>query len=162
MNRQRQRTRQLSQLLRLQGLRVSTAEAAYRVKQNECAVAEAAMQERQVRITRVRQQREALSDYVVGQNAAEFARFAGFASARRAWLDESLERDEYWLSDDQRELREAEAQATEARQQWFRARARETGTQGLLDDTRRARAHEEEQRQEMEIAEQVTTPEQIR
>lgn len=156
MNPHRQRERQLSQLLRLQGLRVSAAERAYRARQAERAAAEAAMQTRQARITRLRSQRTALSDYVIEQSAAEFTRLAGFASARRAWLNESLERDEYWLPDDERELREAEAQAAEARQQWLRARSHETGTQERLDDTRRIRAGDEEQRQETEIAEQAT------
>jgi len=152
----RQRARHLAQLLRLREMRVSAAEAEYRAKQTERDAALAAMRERQKRIEDLRRQRAALSDYVIAQGATEFTRLAGFASARRAWLDEALERDEYWLLDDERELREAEAQVAEARQQWLRARSRETGTQSLLDDTRRTQARDAEQRQEMEASEQVT------
>lgn len=151
----RRRSQHLAQLLRLQGLRVSAAEAGYRTKQAECEVVEAAMQKRQTRIEDLRQQRAALSDYVVTQEAAELTRFASFAGARRAWLDEALERDKYWLLDDERELREAEVLVAEARQQWFRARSRESGTQNLLDDTRRTQARDAEQRQEMETDEQM-------
>ncbi|MCF6211498.1 MAG: hypothetical protein L3J88_08110 [Gammaproteobacteria bacterium] len=153
----RLRSRHLVQLLRLQGLRVSTAEAEYRARRAKCDTVMAAMRERQARIEDLRHQRTALFEHVATQGAAELTRFAGFASARRAWLDESLERDEYWLQDDERELHEAEAQAEEARQQWLRARSRESGTQNLLDDTRRSLARDAEQRQEMEAAEQMAS-----
>ncbi len=153
----RLRSHHLTQLLRLQGLRVSAAEAEYRARRAECDAAEAAMRKRQARIEDLRRQRETLSNYVVAQEAAELTRLAGFASARRAWLDEALERDEYWLKDDERELHEAETQAAEARQRWLRARWRESATQNLLDDTRRALARDAERRQEMEASEQMTT-----
>ncbi len=151
----RLRLRHLAQLLRLQGLRVSVAEAEYRTRRAKCETVMAAMRERQARIEDLRHQRTALFDHVATQGATELTRFAGFASARRACLDEALERDEYWLQDDQRELQEAEAQAEEARQQWLRARSRESAAQNLLDDTRRSLARDAEQRQEMEAAEQM-------
>lgn len=146
-------SQRLTQLLRLQGLRVSAAESEYCARQTERDAVLEAMQERQARIERLRRQRAALAVYVAGQAAAEFARLAGFANARRAWLDDALERDEYWLLDDERELREAEAKTAQARQQWLHARSREAGAQNLLDDARSLQAREDEQRQETENCE---------
>jgi len=146
----------LAKLLLLQRSRVAAAEAEYRTSQAAYNKIKEAMEQRKARIEHMREQLDTLTSYVVEFDAGEIARFSGCAAVRRKWLDHDLERDEYWLEDDQRELSEAETQLEETRRRWLQSRARESGIQNLLNDARTARIREVEARLETEAAESIT------
>lgn len=151
------RTQDLNKLLRLQRSRITTAEAAYTLSQAEYNKANMALQKRQARIDQLRKQRDTLMNYGFERDASELVRFFDCAYARRKWVDHDLERDEYWLTDDQRELNTAAKKVKEMRRQWLQLRAREASIERLLNDVQRNQRREVEKQTEIEATEFATT-----
>jgi len=156
MNKQSYQIQNLSKLLRLQRSRIAIAEAAYRTSQAECDKINQAMQQRQARIESMQQQLDTLNNYGFEHDVNERVRFADFASARACWLRHDLERDEYWLKDDQRELSDAETKVTAARRSWLQSRSRETSMQRLLKEAQCHQLREVEMRLEAEATEEFS------
>jgi len=157
MNKHAYRIQHITKLLRLQSARIAAAETEYRLSQVEYNKVEAAMQTRQARIERMQQQLDSLMNYGAEDDVSERIRFSDGARVRKKWLNHDLERDEYWLKDDQRELNEAATQIDKMRGLWLQARVRETGMQNLLNEARSSQTRETEQRLETEATEFVTS-----
>lgn len=157
MNKQHPRSKDIVQLLRLHRVRVSVAKSNYQTQKAEYIAAVEAVNERRVRIDCLRGQSATLSGYLIDNRSGELARFVRWSNARRDWLDDALERDEYWLLDDEQILQEAETRLSEAKQNWLRACARETGLLQLLQEAQSSVMRQREMLDELEAAEQSAT-----
>jgi len=142
------------QLHRLRGLRVQRARDAVAAALRNLAAAAATVQERQRAVEQGRRRIDALAHALVHALASKLPRWSTTATAQRERLEDRLERDEFELIDDQRRLEEAQEQAQRARAELTRALAREDAVNGLVDETRRARASWREQRVERELEDQ--------
>ncbi len=150
--------RDLGQLLRLRELRVAAAAELCTQRRRELEAAVQAIERRQARIAEWRRSRDELARQVVGPASADIARFAASVSARRAYLDDQLERDEYALLDDEHEHRQALQRLEEAQALWQRERAREDGVHDLVGEARVARERQREHRAELEAEERTGRP----
>lgn len=158
MNKQHPRSKDIVQLLRLHRIRVSVAKSNYQTEKAEYIAAVEAVNKRRTRIECLRGQRTALSGYVLNDGAIELSRFSRWSNARRDWLDDALERDEYWLMDDEQILQEAETKLFEAKQNWLRACARETSLLRLLQEAKKSVLRQCDMQDELESEEQSAGP----
>jgi len=130
--------KELAQLLRLRQVRVDAAEAAVRLQRAECEQAAAAVQARLHQIEANRCNVNNHATYAVGQGANDLARMPTLFSAYRAQLDDTLERSEYALIDDEQALEASEARLRDKRQAWMREQSRRDGVGETLQRSRRA------------------------
>ena len=130
--------KELAQLLRLRQVRVDAAEAAVRLQRAECEQAAAAVQARLHQIEANRCNVNNHATYAVGQGASDLARMPTLFSAYRAQLDDTLERSEYALIDDEQALEASEARLRDKRQAWMREQSRRDGVGETLQRSRRA------------------------
>jgi hypothetical protein len=134
----------LSQLAQLHGLRMQAAarDCARRVREVESA--ERAVAARESSIDAWRQRLGALAAWAAGDGVPQLARLGAVVLARRRHLAEQLEREEYALRDDRRELAGARERLAHAQARWIRERLHEdeakrrhrraAATVGLLRD----------------------------
>ncbi len=134
----------LAQLLRLREVRVETAQAAVRVQRDACEQAAAAVQARQQHIADNRRDVARHAAYAVGAGASDLPRLSALFGAFREQLDDTLERNEYGLVDDEETLEESESQLLERRQAWMREQSRRDGVEEALQRSRRAIARQAE------------------
>lgn len=146
------------QLHRLRSLRVQRARA--RIAEAEAAVGKAAatLQDRQRLVDEGRRRLDALAHAVAYGLGAQLPRWSQTALAQRDRLADRLERDEYALIGDQRELEETQEALQRARAELTRALAREDAVAGLVGDVRRALGALREQRLEREQEDQPLRP----
>lgn len=139
------------QLLRLRQLR----EEAARAEVERCREAQAERQRvvdaRLAQIADARMARDTLLSWIGAVEAEVLPRLAPFAEARRALLDDQLERAEFELIDERTDLDRADAALATARAQWLRARGRSEAVATLHHDARRAHGLARERRDEAEI-----------
>lgn len=145
--------KELAQLLRLRKVRVEAAEAQVRAQRAECDAAEAAVQARHQRIEEDRLQVERHAAHVVGDGASDLPRFAAYFTAFRAKLDDTLERSEYGLIDDQETLEKTQSDLLDMRQAWMREQARQDGVEEALKRSRSALARKREGQVDDEVDE---------
>lgn len=138
------------QLQRLRALRERQTLNALRQAESEVAAAESAVAERKMVMERLQQQRDALSERIVGQCAPHLGRLVTYVSATQADLDDQLERTEYALIDDEDALAEAREKAAQARAAWLRAVSQNGAAKTLVDDARKAVRREQETRLDRE------------
>jgi len=143
----------LEKLLKLQRIRIATAEEVYRESQIKFKKIQVALLKRQARIEHMRAQLDMLKEFRTRHGVVELVRFSGFANARQCWLEHDLERDEYWLKDDVAELKQADREVIEKRRLWLRARVHETRIQGLVKKAKLSMQLFNENRLESEIEE---------
>jgi hypothetical protein len=143
--------RDAAQMLRLRSLRVQRAREACAKAKAEVDQARAAVHERQRAIERSQREMSALADAVVTTLAPALPRWSQLVAANRERLADRLERDEFGLIDDERELEQAQERAQQAGAELTRALAREDAVRGLAKQARRAVLHAREQRVEIEI-----------
>ena len=142
------------QLCRLRQLRVQRARDTCKQAQAAVAAAQAAANRRQQQITQGRQAIDAWSRAVVNELAPQLPRWSNLIVAQRDRLRERLERDEYALIDDERQLEEAQEQLQQARAALTRALAQEDAVRGLLAQAHRALGAARERRAEVELEDQ--------
>lgn len=147
--------KELALLLRLRALRVQAAWRSCAEKREAVAAAETAIAQRQQRIDDWQRRRAALARQVVGPAAHQMGRFAPLIAARREFLDDQLERDEYGLIDDEDDRDTAQQALQGALAEWQRERAREDGVRDLLSQARGQLQRLEERRAELEAQERV-------
>lgn len=122
----------LNELLRLRELRTAAAARDCALRRQELQAAEAAVSRRIAQITHWQQRRADLAAQIVGPHARDIARFAASTQARRAHIHEQIEREEYALLDDERDLHLAQERLADALARWSREHAREDGVRDLL------------------------------
>lgn len=122
----------LNELLHLRELRSAAAARDCALRRQELEAAEAAVSRRIAQISQWQQRRADLAAQIVGPHARDIARFAASTHARRAHIHEQIEREEYALLDDERDLQLAQERLAEALALWSRERAREDGVRGLV------------------------------
>ena len=154
--------REAAQMLRLRSLRVQRAREACAKAKLEVEKAQAVVRERQRAIERSQREMAALADAVVTTLAPALPRWAGLVAANRERLADRLERDEYALIDDERELEQTQERAQQAGAELTRALAREDAVRGLAQQARKAVLHAREQRIELEIEDQGRRPAAVR
>jgi chromosome segregation ATPase len=142
------------QLCRLRQLRVQRARDICKQAQAALAPAAAAVHRRQQQIEQGRQAIDAWSRAVVNELAPQLPRWANLIVAQRDRLRERLERDEYALIDDERQLEQAQEQLQQASAALTRALAQEDAVRGLLAQARRELAAARERRAEVELEDQ--------
>ena len=122
----------------------------------QAAVDEAAqaVQERQRKITLLRSQLSESRQAVVTSLAATLPRWAAVTSAHLDRLVEQLDRNEYFLTEDDRALETAQEHLQQVKAELTRALAREDAVQGLVREVKRARLLEREQKAERELDDQ--------
>lgn len=130
--------KELAQLLRLRQVRVEAAEAAVRLQRAECEQAAAAVQARMQQIEANRRDVTDHAAYTVGGGAIDLARMPVLFTSFRAKLDDTLERSEYALIDDEEALEASEAKLREKRTAWMREQSRRDGVSETLQRSRRA------------------------
>lgn len=154
--------REAAQMLRLRSLRVQRAREACAKAKLEVERAQAAVRERQRTIERGQREMAALAEAVVTTLAPALPRWSGMVAANRERLADQLERDEYALIDDERELEQTQERAQQAGAELTRALAREDAVRGLAKQARSAVLHAREQRTEIEIEDQGRRPATLR
>lgn len=142
------------QLCRLRQLRAQRARDACKQAQAAVVSAQAAIHSRQRQIEQGRQAIDAWAKSVVNELAPQLPRWSNLIVAQRDRLSERLERDEYALIDDERQLEQAQEQAQQARAALTRALAQEDAVRGLLAQARQALGAERERRAEVELEDQ--------
>ena len=149
------RPHEAHQLARLRALRVQRARE--RIAPAQAAVDQAiqALQERQRKIAQLRHQLSESREAVVTSLAATLPRWSAVAGAHLDRLTEQIERNEYFLTEDDRALEGAQEQLQQAKADLTRALAREDAVQGLAREVKRARQLEREQRAERELDDQA-------
>jgi len=130
--------KELAQLLRLRQVRVDAAEAAVRQQRAECEQAAAAVQARLQQIESNRHNVTVHAAYTVGGGAEDLARMPSLFAAFRSKLDDTLERSEYALIDDEEALEASEAKLRDKRTAWMREQSRRDGIGDTLQRSRRA------------------------
>ena len=146
--------REAQQLYRLRTLRVQRARERIAPAQCEVDTATAAVAAGQRAIEDCRRQLDSLVHALVHTLAPRLPRWATTASAHRDRLADRLERAEYALVGDQRELEQAQENLQRKRAELTRELAREDAVDGLVEETRHARAQWREQRAERELEDQ--------
>ena len=142
------------QLCKLRSLRVQRARAGVVQAQAEVDRAAEVVKERQRKIEHLRDSLEKLQNAVVTSLVPVLPRWSSVAAAQREKLADRLERDEYALIGDERNLEAAHEKLQAARAEVTRALAREDAVRGLANETTRAHALRREQRAELEIDDQ--------
>lgn len=142
------------QLCKLRALRVTRAREAVVAAQADVDKAAAAVKDRQRKIEQLRNSLDELQNAVVTTLAPQLPRWSSFTSAQREKLADRLERDEYALIGDERNLEAEQEKLQAARAEVTRALAREDAVRGLADETKRAHALRREQRAEIEAEDQ--------
>jgi len=142
------------QLCKLRALRVQRAREGVVQAQVEVDRAAEAVKDRQRKVERLRRSIEQLQQAVVTSLAPTLPRWSSIAGAQREKLTDRLERDEYALIGDERNLEAAQEKLQAARAEVTRALAREDAVRGLANETKRAHAMQREQRAEREIEDQ--------
>lgn len=150
--------RDAAQMLRLRSLRVQRAREAVAKAKLDVQQAEAVVEARQRTIESTQREIVALADAVVTTLAPQLPRWSAMVSATRERLADKLEREEYGLIDDERELEQARERAQQAGAELTRALAREDAVRGLAKQARKAVLHAREQRVELEIEDQGRRP----
>lgn len=150
--------RDAAQMLRLRSLRVQRAREAVAKAKLEVEQAEAVVEARQRTIACTQREIVTLADAVVTTLAPQLPRWSGMVSATRERLADKLEREEYALIDDERELEQARERVQQAGAELTRALAREDAVRGLAKQARKAVLHAREQRVELEIEDQGRRP----
>jgi hypothetical protein len=150
--------RDAAQMLRLRSLRVQRAREAVAKAKLEVEQAEAVVEARQRTIASTQREIVTLADAVVTTLAPQLPRWSGMVSATRERLADKLEREEYALIDDERELEQARERVQQAGAELTRALAREDAVRGLAKQARKAVLHAREQRVELEIEDQGRRP----
>jgi len=148
------RPQEAQQLARLRALRVQRARE--RIAPAQAAVDQAvqAVRERQQKIALLRNQLTESREAVVTSLAPTLPRWAAVTGAHLDRLTEQLERNEYFLTEDDRALEGAQERLQQAKAELTRALAREDAVQGLARQVKRARLLEREQRAERELDDQ--------
>ena len=142
------------QLCKLRSLRVQRAREGVVQAQAEVDRAAEVVKERQRKIEHLRDSLEKLQNAVVTSLVPVLPRWSSVAAAQREKLADRLERDEYALIGDERNLEAAHEKLQAARAEVTRALAREDAVRGLANETKRAHALQREQRAELEIEDQ--------
>jgi hypothetical protein len=142
------------QLCKLRSLRVQRAREGVVQAQAEVDRAAEVVKERQRKIEHLRDSLEKLQNAVVTSLVPVLPRWSSVAAAQREKLADRLERDEYALIGDERNLEAAHEKLQAARAEVMRALAREDAVRGLANETKRAHALRREQRAELEIEDQ--------
>jgi len=142
------------QLCKLRALRVQRAREGVAQAQAEVERAVEAIKARQRQIERVRRSIDELQHAIVTSLAPTLPRWSSFTAAQREKLADRLERDEYALIGDERNLEQAQEKLQAARSELTRALAREDAVRGLATETKRAHALQRERRAELEIEDQ--------
>ena len=142
------------QLCKLRNLRVQRAREGVVQAQAEVDRAAELVKERQRKIEHLRDSLEKLQNAVVTSLVPVLPRWSSVAAAQREKLADRLERDEYALIGDERNLEAAHEKLQAARAEVTRALAREDAVRGLANETKRAHALRREQRAELEIEDQ--------
>ena len=142
------------QLCKLRGLRVQRAREGVVRAQVEVDQAAEVVKQRQREIERLRRSLDELQRAVVTSLAPVLPRWSSYTAAQREKLADRLERDEYALIGDERNLEAANDKLQAARAEVTRALAREDAVRGLANETKRAHAMQREQRAEREIEDQ--------
>ena len=150
--------RDAAQMLRLRSLRVQRAREAVAKAKLEVVQAEGVVEARQRTIACTQREIVTLADAVVTTLAPQLPRWSGMVSATRERLADKLEREEYALIDDERELEQARERVQQAGAELTRALAREDAVRGLAKQARKAVLHAREQRVELEIEDQGRRP----
>ncbi len=148
MTPQRERVAQAALLLRLRELRRQQAEAALRETRAEHARALQAQRDAQQRLDDERCARSALLQAM--SHRPDLPRLAACAEARRAQVDDALERAEYRLLDEDEALDGADHALDQSRQALRQALARRDAADQSLHDARRNAARDAERRDERE------------
>ena len=148
------RLHEAQQLARLRALRVQRARE--RIAPALAAVDQAAqaVQQRQSKIAQLRSQLSESREAVVTSLAPALPRWSAVAGAHLDRLAEQLDRNEYFLTEDDRTLEAAQEHLQQAKAELTRALAREDAVQGLAREVKRARLLERDQRAERELDEQ--------
>ncbi len=146
--------REAQQLVRLRTLRVQRAREACAAAAAAIAAAQQAVADRQRQINRVRAEQDALGRSMAEGFGGGLARWSRLLVVQRDKLADRLERDEYALVGDERQLEEAQEAAAQARAELTRALAREDAVRGLLGEAQKAVALLREQRAEAEQEDQ--------
>lgn len=141
---------EVAQLLRLRRLRAEAARIERETARAKRDAAQHAVREREAQVQRLRTERDALGESVVAF-ASAMALLAPFASARREFLDDALERAEYALIDDEEELAQAQNAFDAAHAAWRKAVARCDAVEQLDETTRRDVTRAAEERAEREV-----------
>jgi len=141
---------EVAQLLRLRKLRAEAARIERETARAKRDAAQHAVHEREALVRQLRVERNALGESVVAI-APAMALLAPFASARREFLDDALERAEYALIDDEEDLAQAQDAFDMAHAAWQKAVARCDAVERLAETTRRDVALAAEERAEREV-----------
>jgi leucyl-tRNA synthetase len=142
------------QLCRLRQLRVQRARDNCKQAQAAVVSAQETVNSRQQQIVQGRQAIDEWGRAVVNELAPQLPRWASLIVAQRDRLSERLERDEYALIDDERQLEQVQEQAQQARAALTRALAQEDAVRGLLAQARQALGAARERRAEVELEDQ--------
>src|SRR5262245_4445925 len=154
MTKQLPKLSEARQLCKLRALRVQRAREGVAAAQAEVDAAINQIKQCQQRIEQVRRAVEDLQHAVVTSLAPSLPRWAGVTRAQQERLSEQLEREEYGLIQDERELEGAQEKLQQARAELTRALAREDVVRDLANQTRRAQLQERERRSERDIEDQ--------
>jgi hypothetical protein len=146
--------REAQQLCKLRALRVQRAREGVAQAQSEVERAADVVRQRQQQIERVRRSIEELQHAVVTTLAPMLPRWSGVTTAQRERLTDRLERDEYALIGDERELEGAQEKLQQARAELTRALAREDVVRDLAKQARRAQTQDRDRRAERDIEDQ--------
>jgi len=148
------RPHEAQQLARLRALRVQRARE--RIAPAQAAVDQAvrALRERQQKIAALRTRLTESRAAVVTSLAPTLPRWSALAGAHLEQLVDQLDRNEYFLREDDHALEAAQEQLQQARSELTRALAREDAVQGLVRQVKRTRLLEREQRAERELDDQ--------
>jgi hypothetical protein len=141
------------QLLQLRSLRRRRAELAWAQACQALEAAREAVAARHHTIAATRSQRQRLLDDLGGALAPRLPRWAAQVGAQQARLDEQLEREEYALIDDERQLERAQDTVQIRQQELARLQQREDLAQGLVQQQKRQNLARDEQRRELALEE---------
>jgi hypothetical protein len=145
--------KELSQLLRLRQVRVDAAEAQVRAQRAACEAAQAVVEQRQRTIEEDRRSMAQQAEFAVGQGAVDLPRMAAYVNAFRASLKDKIERGEYALGGEKRELEDSRALLVQKQREWMREQSRHKGIEEALRRSRRAKTQRQETQAEDEVDE---------
>ena len=154
MTKQLPKLSEARQLCKLRALRVQRAREGVAAAQAEVDAAQNQIITRQQRIEQVRRSVEDLQHAVVTSLAPSLPRWAGVTRAQQERLSEQLEREEYGLIQDERELEGAQEKLQQARAELTRALAREDVVRDLANQAKRAVLQNRERRAERDLEDQ--------
>jgi flagellar biosynthesis chaperone FliJ len=150
---------ELKQLLRLRQVRVDAAQAQVAAQRSACDAALATVQTRLASIEQDRQQVAQHRLRSIGPDAVDLPRLGHLIRAFTSKLDDTLERNEYGLIDDEAALEQNQSELSRLHHAWLREQSRADGVQQTLDRSLRAVAQQRETQTEDEQDElQRTSP----